>query len=749
MQGLFVGARESTTPTHQPSQHPHAHLHAPQQPVIGGGEGSYMQQQQQQQQQQQHHHHQHTVSPFAPPAHCPATSSFIVADNVGHDLPHALLDTTQPRHPPSTQRGSDSNSAASAAQQWTNLSHIYGLLATPASPFLDTTPRVCDVPGHLPTSQPQRLYTAVRQMHEHVGSAATAPIPHRSSPLLHQHQQQQQQQQQQHEAESSAAVILSGDSLHALLDRNHYTTYTLMEVGATAQPPGSIHDSGRSQQEQQQQQQHYSTSNQSILHQTSAMGHSRHAQQMPSSPLHQQMLSQHLLAPGTVWTAASAAAAVSTPSAPPPASSTRSPTHLTATRHPYYTGADLASLSSLAHEGPAMVPLQHSSADAPLSSSTGPDTHTFALHTPASNRGVPVLSHVATDVSRTPTYRLADAHAPPSSGTQYYVRLISDSGGVGRGQDPAHSSMVTLTSRPPPPPPLQRHYLQQQQQHLALDAQPAYAHIPTQDDSRQHLTSHRTPGVGDGGSSVSYTLPSMRSAVDLQTPPHASAGRGGPPPRSLIADAGSHSDQGNNWYQPPPPPPQQNQLRPINTVRVTTTAQDITGQTAPQTAPSQPLNALSATSSPTHGVSRRNRDRAVLFVGQLNYEATEVDVSQVFACYGKPLSVVVLKDKCKAGVKGGGSGGGGASRRKLGGSAFVTYGSTLEADTAIIALHGRYNAKDDDPENDDESKYLQVSYGQQTGLISAFGMMHAEKLHASKPENPIPFLAKDRKRGKT
>lgn len=148
-------------------------------------------------------------------------------------------------------------------------------------------------------------------------------------------------------------------------------------------------------------------------------------------------------------------------------------------------------------------------------------------------------------------------------------------------------------------------------------------------------------------------------------------------------------------------------------------------------------------------IARRNRDKAVLFVGQLNYEATEADVAQVFACYGKPLSVVVLKDKGKSARRGRGGGGGGAAataQRKVGGSAFVTYGSTMEADTAIMALHGRYNAKDDDPDHDDEAKFLQVSYGQQTGLISTFGTIHAKKLHASKPENPIPLIVLERRR---
>ncbi|TPP53723.1 hypothetical protein CGC21_37870 [Leishmania donovani] len=170
--------------------------------------------------------------------------------------------------------------------------------------------------------------------------------------------------------------------------------------------------------------------------------------------------------------------------------------------------------------------------------------------------------------------------------------------------------------------------------------------------------------------------------------------------------------------------------------------------------PSSMLNgvaSLASLNSAEHGNSHPPRIWAATMI-RLNYEATEADVSQVFSCYGKPLSVVVLKDKGKAAKKGGAggiSGGSATTHRKVGGSAFVTYGTTLEADTAIVALHGRYNAKDDDAENVDNSKYLQVSYGQQTGLISAFGMMHAEKLHASKPENPIPLLVKGRTNGKS
>lgn len=195
---------------------------------------------------------------------------------------------------------------------------------------------------------------------------------------------------------------------------------------------------------------------------------------------------------------------------------------------------------------------------------------------------------------------------------------------------------------------------------------------------------------------------------------------------------------------------QHKQLHPFQQICTQQIQQDLSAANIAQVQENETAP-VSPPPTPSRAIARRNRDKAVLFVGQLNYEATEADVAQVFSCYGTPLSVVVLKDKGKSSRRGGGAGGaragGTAAQRKVGGSAFVTYSSTLEADTAIMALHGRYNAKDDDPDNDDEAKFLQVSYGQQTGLISSFGAMHAKKLHASKPENPIPRIVLEGEQG--
>ncbi|KPI85438.1 hypothetical protein ABL78_5492 [Leptomonas seymouri] len=205
-----------------------------------------------------------------------------------------------------------------------------------------------------------------------------------------------------------------------------------------------------------------------------------------------------------------------------------------------------------------------------------------------------------------------------------------------------------------------------------------------------------------------------------------------------------HSDE---QKQPPQLKQQQQRDELLSMMSVSTNTNTTISAPPP---PPPPPSAASPPPAPSHSIARRNRDKAVLFVGQLNYEATEADVAQIFSCYGKPLSVVVLKDKGKSSRRSSAAASaaarGGAPQRKVGGSAFVNYGSTLEADTAIMALHGRYNAKDDDPDNDDEAKYLQVSYAQQTGLISPFGTMRAEKLHALKPENPIPLIVLEQRK---
>lgn len=130
------------------------------------------------------------------------------------------------------------------------------------------------------------------------------------------------------------------------------------------------------------------------------------------------------------------------------------------------------------------------------------------------------------------------------------------------------------------------------------------------------------------------------------------------------------------------------------------------------------------------GAKPENEGRAVLFVGQLNYEATDSDVRDIFGCYGTVLKVVVLKDrgdvaKSQRPVK------------PVGGSAFVTYGTTQEADAAITALHGRFSAK---AVRDDPDRCLQVSYANRTGIISPSGYMHALRLHRMNPNNPLPQI---------
>nr|CCC94252.1 putative RNA-binding protein [Trypanosoma congolense IL3000]CCC94253.1 unnamed protein product [Trypanosoma congolense IL3000] len=107
--------------------------------------------------------------------------------------------------------------------------------------------------------------------------------------------------------------------------------------------------------------------------------------------------------------------------------------------------------------------------------------------------------------------------------------------------------------------------------------------------------------------------------------------------------------------------------------------------------------------------------RARLFVGQVNFDANEEDVSALFNFYGNALHVNILRDKVT---------------NKSKGSAFVEYGSTEEADCAILALHNRYNMEREKP--------LQVSYCNKSDLISEFGREHAMKLHRENSANPAP-----------
>ncbi|KPA81196.1 putative RNA-binding protein [Leptomonas pyrrhocoris] len=64
-------------------------------------------------------------------------------------------------------------------------------------------------------------------------------------------------------------------------------------------------------------------------------------------------------------------------------------------------------------------------------------------------------------------------------------------------------------------------------------------------------------------------------------------------------------------------------------------------------------------------------------------------------------------------------------------SAFVTFSSMIEADTAISALHGWYVMGRDRP--------LQVTYCQATENISQFGFAHAVRLHKENTNNPMPL----------
>lgn len=105
---------------------------------------------------------------------------------------------------------------------------------------------------------------------------------------------------------------------------------------------------------------------------------------------------------------------------------------------------------------------------------------------------------------------------------------------------------------------------------------------------------------------------------------------------------------------------------------------------------------------------------ARLFVGQLNFEATELEVREIFSFYGHVLHVNILR----------------GNDGKSTGSAFVTYGTTEEADNAILSMHDHYNMGRDKP--------LQVSYCRRSECFSEFGITHALMLRESNKSNPLP-----------
>jgi RNA recognition motif-containing protein len=89
--------------------------------------------------------------------------------------------------------------------------------------------------------------------------------------------------------------------------------------------------------------------------------------------------------------------------------------------------------------------------------------------------------------------------------------------------------------------------------------------------------------------------------------------------------------------------------------------------------------------------------RAKLFVGQLPLDATEDEVRELFGCYGVVRGVYLQRD--------------GAGRGK--GSAFVTFDTTDEADTAIYTLHGRHKLR--------TRRKLTVIYAKSSPDISGYG----------------------------
>lgn len=89
----------------------------------------------------------------------------------------------------------------------------------------------------------------------------------------------------------------------------------------------------------------------------------------------------------------------------------------------------------------------------------------------------------------------------------------------------------------------------------------------------------------------------------------------------------------------------------------------------------------------------------------------------MFGAYGVVEDLDILRDQ------------GGRSS----GAAFVTYASTLEADTAIFTLHNRFFMIPKKP--------IQVSYAKSSPNISVFGTFKAVEVHKINPTNPLPEAA--------
>jgi RNA recognition motif-containing protein len=113
-------------------------------------------------------------------------------------------------------------------------------------------------------------------------------------------------------------------------------------------------------------------------------------------------------------------------------------------------------------------------------------------------------------------------------------------------------------------------------------------------------------------------------------------------------------------------------------------------------------------------MSRNNTTgRAKLFVGQLPPDAAEQELRDLFGCYGVVRGVYLQRD--------------GAGRSK--GSAFVTFDTTDEADTAIYTLHGRHKLR--------MRRKLTVIYARSTIDSSGFGRSRDSASAASGEHNDV------------
>ncbi|KAG5469421.1 hypothetical protein LSCM1_02640 [Leishmania martiniquensis] len=664
--------------------------------MVGANAPSTMQQQQQ----------RPTAPAEPPPVFHQATAGAILGGMTTRDASTLLINAAQRRQPSNLYSSCGHSLAAAAKQEWATVSDSYSTFPAPvARPSNSGVHSLSGIRKQPAQQLHQRTYAASLQSHEHLVSTTT-PAPGPSLPLPQQHQQ------------LSSAVILSGKSLRGHFDSAPFSPFTSTEVKATRSKSDAS-------------QQHYGNTSHLRLFHTSSPSRARPTPQAPALP--QQNQQPQLPVSSNAWTAATAAAIM-----PPSPFASPSIQPLRVNTSPGYSycvsgnavpvppaNGPAPRVMSAAVPMPSQPQTAHSAASKTpptrqtRTSTARPNAHPILIGHPTLSRSTAALLQSATSVVHMRPHCLTDASANELLGTTYYFEAVPRGDSLRNNSGDSYRSLI-IEGTHPPPPHLQRHYLQPagQPQHRpqwSVEQQPAYSPPIAHDGKINHFVTDTV-----AGGAATQQPPSKQGEAAPLTVVHSSAA--GPeqsvalqPP--LAMDESAYMGQSSGYQLQ-----QQHQL--IHQSSAAELATD------------------------ARGIARRNRGRAVLFVGQLNYEATEADVSQVFSCYGKPLSVVVLKDKGKAAKKGGaGTGGSASAHRKVGGSAFVTYGSTLEADTAIMALHGRYNAKGDDPDSIDESKHLQVSYGQQTGLISTFGIRHAERLHALKPENPIPFLVRNLQKG--